>query len=79
MPSLTDTLKPQFRAVLQQYTKSTRIDEMVDALLEVVTRDAPKVEIPVPIEPCNHMLRLLKEADNVKRLVCKHCGKKFPI
>jgi hypothetical protein len=70
-----ETLKPQFRAVLQKYTKSARLDEMIDELIEVVKRDCPRVEIPVPIEPCKHMMRLTKMDDGVKRLICKHCQK----
>lgn len=79
MPNLEDTLRPQFRAILQQYTKSVRIDEMVNDLLEAVKRDAPRVEIPVPIEACNHMSRLMRQPDGSKRLECKHCKKIFPI
>jgi hypothetical protein len=78
MADLEETLRPQFRAVLQQYTKSVRIDDMVNELIEVVKRDAPRVEIPVPVEPCNHMLRLTKMPDGKRMLVCKHCSKVFP-
>lgn len=78
MPTLEDTLRPQFRAILQQYTKSVRIDEMVNDLIEAVKRDAPRIEIPVPTPACNHMLRLIRQEDGVKRLVCKHCSKVFP-
>ena len=73
MPNPKETLAPQFRAVLQQFTKSARIDEMVSALIEVVERDAPRVEIPVPVEPCRHITQLRRQDDGVKRLVCKKC------
>lgn len=79
MPTIEDTLRPQFRAILQQYTKSVRIDDMVNDLIEAVKRDAPRVEIPVPVAACNHMSRLVRQEDGVKRLVCKHCQKIFKI
>ncbi len=79
MPNPNETLAPQFRAVLQQFTKSARIDEMVHALIAVVERDAPRVEIPVPVEPCHHITQLRKQDDGVKRLVCKKCHRIVPI
>lgn len=75
MANPEQTLAPQFRAILQKYTKSVRIDEMVAELIEAVKRDAPRVEIPVPVEPCAHMMRLTKMPDNTKKLVCKYCKK----
>lgn len=75
MSDLERTLTPQFKAIIQRYTKTTRVDEIVHELVEAVKRDAPRVEIPVPMEPCNHMMRLTKMDDGVKRLICKHCQK----
>lgn len=65
----------QIKAILQKYTKSSRIDEMVDDIIEAVKRDAPKVQVAVPIEPCQHMYRLLKQESGQRELVCKKCGR----
>lgn len=79
MPNPRETLTPQFRAVLQKFTKSARIDEMVHELIEVVERDAPRVEIPVPVEPCQHITQLRRQEDGLKKLVCKKCHRIVPI
>ena len=71
----SNPLKVQIRTVLQKYTKSSRIDEMVDEILEVISRDAPKVQVSIPYEPCNHMYRLLKNEVGTRELICKKCGR----
>jgi hypothetical protein len=72
-----ETLAPQFKAVLMKYTKSARLDEMVADLIEVVERDAPKVQVPIPVEACRHITRLTKCEDG-KKLICKKCGRIVP-
>lgn len=79
MTNPDQTLAPQFKAILQRFTKSARVDEIVAELMAAVNRTAPKIEIPIAIEPCNHMTRLMPKPGGGKHLVCKHCSKVFPI
>lgn len=74
------TLPAQLKAILLRYTKSSRLDEIVDELMLAIVRDAPKVEIPVFATPCNHMSRVIKNQETGKKeLKCKHCGLVQPI
>lgn len=79
MDKVYDTLKPQFVAILKRFTKSTRVDEMANELVECVKRDAPKVQVHIPVEPCNHVMRIEKAPDGKKQLTCKHCGRVQPL
>jgi uncharacterized protein YbaR (Trm112 family) len=83
MSKSRENLKPQFITVLEKYTKSARLDEMVNELLDVVERESPVVEVPTAQEVCSHMLQLQTVGEDngrkIKKLVCKHCQKQYPI
>lgn len=72
-------LKPQFVAILKRFTKSTRVDEMATQLVDCVIRDAPKVQVQIPVEHCTHVMRVEKAPDGHKHLACKHCGRVKPL
>ncbi len=79
MPTLTETLTPQFKIILQKYTRSAKLDEMVADLLQAVERESPKVAIEIPVPACQHITRLTKNPDGSRSLVCKKCGDAQPI
>ncbi len=80
IPVPYETLPAQLKAILLRFTKSSRLDEMVDELMQAIIRDAPRVEIPIIAEPCNHMSQVLKNpVTGVKELVCKHCKRVQPL
>lgn len=74
MPTLTETLTPQFKIILQKYTRSAKLDEMVAELMQAVERESPKVAIEIPVAACQHITRLKKNPDGTTSLVCKKCG-----
>ena len=79
MPNIAETLAPQFKIILEKYTRSAKLDEMVAELLLAVERESPRVAIEIPVPACHHVSRLTTNPDGKKSLVCKKCGDIQPV
>lgn len=73
---IKDNLAPQFRAILGKYTKSIKIDDMVEDLVACVIRESPVVTEEKIVSGCNHIYKISDSHPLAtdKHLSCKFCN-----
>ena len=73
---IKENLAPQFRAILGKYTKSIKIDEMVEDLISCVIRESPVVTQEKIVSGCQHIFKISDSYPLAtdKHLICKFCN-----